>query len=68
MMEQMEEQRIFYMWANRRGDANPDRAWLNRKRQRTGTETTLKTDFVIDQSQSTSMNRRSELRYLATQI
>jgi hypothetical protein len=40
MMEQMEEQRAFYMWAERRGGANPDLAGLNRKRQRTGTETT----------------------------
>jgi hypothetical protein len=39
-MEQMEEQRAFYMWAERRGGANPDRAGLNRKRQRTCTETT----------------------------
>jgi hypothetical protein len=41
MIEQMEEQRAFYMWAERRGGANPDRAGLNRKRQRTGTETTV---------------------------
>jgi hypothetical protein len=40
-MEQMEEQRAFYMWAERRGGANPDRAGLNRKRQRTCTETTF---------------------------
>jgi hypothetical protein len=40
MMEQMEEQRAFYMWVKRRGGANPDRAGLNRKRQRTCTETT----------------------------
>jgi len=39
-MEQMEEQRAFYMWAKRRGGANPDRAGLNPKRQRTCTETT----------------------------
>jgi hypothetical protein len=37
MMEQMKEQRAFYMWAKRRGGANPDRAGLDRKRQRTGT-------------------------------
>jgi hypothetical protein len=37
MMEQMEEQRAFYMWAEPRGGANPDRAGLNPKRQRTGT-------------------------------
>jgi hypothetical protein len=42
MMKQMEEQRAFYMWVERRGGANPKRAGLNRKRQRTGTETTLK--------------------------
>jgi hypothetical protein len=40
-MEQMEEQRAFYMWAERQGGANPDRAGLNRKRQRTCTETTF---------------------------
>ena len=37
--ETMGEQRAFYMWAKRRGRANPDRAGLNRKRKRTGTET-----------------------------
>ena len=29
------------MWAKRRGGANPDRAGLNRKGQRIGTETTI---------------------------
>jgi hypothetical protein len=46
-MEQMEEQRTFYMWAKRRGGANPDRAGLNRKRQRTGTETTVEMVFKV---------------------
>jgi hypothetical protein len=41
-MEQIEEQRAFYMWANRQGGAFLDRVGLNRKRQRTGTETTDK--------------------------
>jgi hypothetical protein len=40
-MEQMEEQRAFYMWAKRRGGAFPDQVGLNRKGQRTGTETTF---------------------------
>jgi hypothetical protein len=34
------EQRALYTRAKRRGAANPDRAGLNPKRQRTGTETT----------------------------
>ena len=40
MKEKLEEQRALYTRAKRRGSANPDRAGLNPKRQRTGSETT----------------------------
>jgi hypothetical protein len=38
--EEIEEQRALYIRAKRRGAALPDRAGLNRKRQRTGSRTT----------------------------
>ena len=45
--EGIEEQRAPYTWAKRREGAFPNRAELNRKRQRTGIETT---DLIIEDS------------------
>jgi hypothetical protein len=41
MMETTGERPAFYMWTKRRGATKPDGAGLNRKRQRTGSDSTF---------------------------
>jgi hypothetical protein len=66
----MGEPRAFYMWAKRRGGANPDRAGLNRKRQRTGSNfTEITANYYVSAGRAGSAQagsvRRKQTRKLS---
>ena len=56
----IEEQRALYTRAKRRGSANPDRVGLNRKRQRTGSDSTAQRRSESARAKRQQQGRRKE--------